>query len=91
MSVVKAKEFLPIGRPGPERPGDNKPLAGQTWAKKVDQFHKAFINKSIKNAEELHSQRAGPPGCSQRLRLTQEETLCCTNLTSYDFASTYCR
>jgi hypothetical protein len=52
-SMVNAKEFLPTGWPGPLQPDDSEPPAGQTWAKKVDESHKVFINKPIGTAEEL--------------------------------------
>jgi hypothetical protein len=52
-SIMIAKEFLPTGWPGPLQPGDSEPPAGQSWAKKVDESHKVFINKPIGTAEEL--------------------------------------
>ena len=52
-SRVNAKEFLPTGWLGPLQPGDSDPPAGQTWAKKVDESHKVFINKPIGSAREL--------------------------------------
>lgn len=52
-SMVNAKEFLPTGWPGPLQPGDTEPPAGQSWAKKVDESHKVFINKPIGTAGEL--------------------------------------
>lgn len=52
-SLVNAKEFLPTGWPGPLQHGDSDPPAGQSWAKKVDESHKVFINKPIGTAGEL--------------------------------------
>ncbi|KAK7413646.1 hypothetical protein QQX98_007471 [Neonectria punicea] len=52
-SMVNAKEFLPTGWPGTLQPGDSQPPAGQSWAKKVDESHQVFINKSIGAAGEL--------------------------------------
>ena len=34
-------------------PGDSEPPKGQTWAKKVDESHKVFINKPIRAAADL--------------------------------------
>lgn len=52
-SMVNAKDFLPTGWPGPLQASDSEPPAGQSWAKKVDESHKVFINKPIGNAGEL--------------------------------------
>lgn len=52
-SMVRAKGFLPTGWPGQHQPSDGDPPAGQSWAKKVDESHKVFINKDIGTAGEL--------------------------------------
>lgn len=52
-SMVNATEFLPTGWPGALQPDESDPPPGQSWAKKVDQSHKVFINKSIGTAGEL--------------------------------------
>ena len=52
-SMVNAKDFLRTGWPGPLQPDDSEPPPGQTWAKKVDESHKVFINRRIRNAGEL--------------------------------------
>jgi hypothetical protein len=52
-SMVHAKGFLPTGWPDHHQPSDGDPPAGQTWAKKVDESHKVFINKDIGTAGEL--------------------------------------
>ncbi|KAI1288517.1 hypothetical protein F5Y03DRAFT_404801 [Xylaria venustula] len=52
-SMVNAKEFLPTGWANLPQPGDSDPPAGQTWAKKVDESHKVFINKPIRTPGEL--------------------------------------
>lgn len=52
-SSVNAQHFLPTGWPGLLQPGDGDPPPGQTWAKKVDDSHKVFINKPIGTAREL--------------------------------------
>ncbi|RSL83550.1 hypothetical protein CDV31_016820 [Fusarium ambrosium] len=52
-SMVNAKEFLPTGWPGILQSGESEPPPGQTWAKKVDESHKVFINKPVGAAGEL--------------------------------------
>jgi hypothetical protein len=47
-SMVNVKEIVPTGynvKQYMNQPTDADPPAGQTWAKKVDESHKVFINK----------------------------------------------
>lgn len=52
-SMVKALEFIPTGWPGPLQPSEGDPPAGQSWAPRVNESHKVFINKPIITAKEL--------------------------------------
>ncbi len=52
-TVVLPQSMVPTGWPGPLQPSEGDPPAGQSWAPRVNESHKVFINKPIITAKEL--------------------------------------